>query len=161
MAYETFTRKIRIDAPREIVMQYWLMPGLVKLWFTPGCVYASPENLERPENALAEVGDKYTWTWVEGTTDNGTFRMIDFPRRFVAGWFNDTCEIEVTAEVEDDGTILSITQTNTQESEEDRMGAYWDCSMGWAFYLVNLKSVLEGGIDLRETNANIKGLVNY
>lgn len=161
MAYEEFTRKIRIDAPREIVMQYWLMPGLVQLWFVPECVYANAEGIARAENGLAEVGDRYKWTWVDGTTDAGTIRQVDFPRKFVAGWFNDTCEIQVEAEIEDEGTILSLTQRNTQESEEERMAAYWDCSMGWAFYLVNLKSVLEGGIDLRETNPDIKGLVNW
>jgi hypothetical protein len=31
---------------------------------------------------------------------------------------------------------------------------------GWTFYLANLKSVLEGGLDLRNKNARLQRLVN-
>ena len=37
---------------------------------------------------------------------------------------------------------------------------YVDCSYGWTFFLANLKSVLEGGIDLRNRNVDIKNVVN-
>ena len=32
---------------------------------------------------------------------------------------------------------------------------------GWTFYLTNLKSVIEGGADLRETQTDLAGLVNF
>jgi hypothetical protein len=34
------------------------------------------------------------------------------------------------------------------------------CDTGWAFYLTNLKSILEGGIDLRNKNANLSDVLN-
>lgn len=160
MAYETFTKRIRVKAPPDVVMSYWLLSGLVELWFVPTCRYTGPEGLRAP-NEMAQVGDKYHWEWVEGTVDTAHFREIEFPGRFVAGWFEDALEIEVTVEPEGEGSLVSLTQTNTQDEESERMAAYYDCGEGWAFYLVNLKSVLEGGIDLREDTPDIKGLVNY
>ena len=38
--------------------------------------------------------------------------------------------------------------------------AYVGCREGWAFYLANLKSVLEHGCDLREPQPDRAGLVN-
>jgi len=160
MAYETFTKRIRVKAPADVIMNYWLRSGLTEMWFVPTCRYTGPEG-ERAPNELAVVGDKYHWEWVEGTVDRSHFREIDFPHRFVAGWCDDALEIEVTIEAEGEGSVVSLTQQNTQEDESERMKCYFDCSEGWAFYLVNLKSMLEGGIDLRETNPDLKGLVNY
>ena len=34
------------------------------------------------------------------------------------------------------------------------------CLEGWTFYLTNLKSVIEGGLDLRNKNLDIKGVIN-
>jgi hypothetical protein len=30
------------------------------------------------------------------------------------------------------------------------------CQLGWTFYLANLKSVIEGGVDLRNKNVDLK-----
>lgn len=34
------------------------------------------------------------------------------------------------------------------------------CGEGWVFYLANLKSILEGGIDLRNKNDAIRNVLN-
>lgn len=47
-----------------------------------------------------------------------------------------------------------LTDNNSKESI--RLG----CAFGWTFYLLNLKSVLEGGIDLRNKESKQAGLVN-
>ncbi|MCH7945318.1 MAG: SRPBCC domain-containing protein, partial [Armatimonadetes bacterium] len=36
-----------------------------------------------------------------------------------------------------------------------------DCKLGWSFFLTNLKSVYEGGLDLRETDPERVPVVNY
>jgi hypothetical protein len=35
-----------------------------------------------------------------------------------------------------------------------------ECGSGWSFYLVNLKSILEGGPDLRNKNPDVKHVIN-
>jgi hypothetical protein len=34
------------------------------------------------------------------------------------------------------------------------------CKTGWTFYLANLKSIYEGGIDLRNKNINLHEVIN-
>jgi hypothetical protein len=34
------------------------------------------------------------------------------------------------------------------------------CKTGWTFYLANLKSLMEGGIDLRNKNEKIQRVIN-
>ena len=55
-------------------------------------------------------------------------------------------------------TVVELTQSRIPDDSDH--GIYVDCSYGWAFYLGNLKSVLEGGIDLRNKNVDIKNVVN-
>ena len=55
-------------------------------------------------------------------------------------------------------TVVELTQSRIPEDEN--RGIYVDCSYGWTFYLANLKSVLEGGIDLRNKNVDIQNVVN-
>ena len=56
------------------------------------------------------------------------------------------------------GQVVELTQSRIPDDENH--GIYVDCSYGWAFYLGNLKSVLEGGIDLRNKNVDIKNVIN-
>jgi hypothetical protein len=34
------------------------------------------------------------------------------------------------------------------------------CKAGWTFYLANLKSILEGGIDMRNKKTRLKEMLN-
>jgi hypothetical protein len=34
------------------------------------------------------------------------------------------------------------------------------CQLGWTFYLTNMKSIAEGGIDLRNRDIDFKNVVN-
>ena len=43
---------------------------------------------------------------------------------------------------------------------DEKLRLYIGCGEGWTFYLANLKSMLEGGIDLRNKNDKIKGVIN-
>ena len=47
-----------------------------------------------------------------------------------------------------------------QDNEEEKRYYYIECSLVWTFYLANLKSVFEGGNDLRNKNASIQKLIN-
>jgi hypothetical protein len=46
------------------------------------------------------------------------------------------------------------------EDETEQQYFYMECDKGWTFYLTNLKSVLEGGLDMRNKNLNIQQVIN-
>ena len=57
-------------------------------------------------------------------------------------------------------TIVEITQENIPEDDNPETNLLVGCGEGWTFYLANLKSYLEGGIDLRNKNEKIKGVIS-
>ena len=161
MAYESFSKSIRVAATPEVAMTFWLMSGLTEQWFVQKCAFSVPEGRPRLENELAQAGDKYKWEWADGTVDTSTIQKVDFPIYFTSGWMDDENEIEVRFVPEDDGVIVTVVQHNRQEGEEERRMCTENCAAGWTFFLTNFKSVLEGGNDLREFNVTQEDLVNF
>ena len=47
-----------------------------------------------------------------------------------------------------------------REHETEQQHFYIECGKGWTFYMTNLKSILEGGLDLRNKNINLKQVIN-
>jgi len=61
---------------------------------------------------------------------------------------------------EDGKTICDLRQTMPREVESEQRHFFIECGKGWTFYMTNLKSILEGGIDLRNKNMNIQNVIN-
>ena len=45
-------------------------------------------------------------------------------------------------------------------NEKGKVQYHMGCLGGWTFYLANLKSYLEGGVDLRNKNLALNNMVN-
>jgi hypothetical protein len=56
--------------------------------------------------------------------------------------------------------IVELTQENIPTDDESKKNVRLGCHTGWSFYLVNLKSVYEGGLDLRNKDPELKGMLN-
>lgn len=55
-------------------------------------------------------------------------------------------------------TVVELTQSRIPD--DDDRNIYVNCSYGWTFFLANQPSIIEGGIDLRNRNVDIKDVVN-
>ena len=56
--------------------------------------------------------------------------------------------------------MVTLTQEEVIFEEDPNENLYVQCGEGWTFYLANLKSVYEGGLDLRNKDIEIKGVLN-
>jgi len=56
--------------------------------------------------------------------------------------------------------VVELWQENIPGDEDSKVNLHMGCTKGWTFYLTNLKSILEGGIDLRNKNISLKNVVN-
>jgi uncharacterized protein YndB with AHSA1/START domain len=128
----------------------------------PSEVFAAltqPKQLARWFVASAEVelreGGAYRLTWAPGITMKGKVRSFSAPTKLVLDWHDrgpggktfDTIG-RFKLRKRGKGTVLTVTQ------EGFRGGKNWlrmfgGVQSGWAYYLQNLKSVLEHGVDLR------------
>ncbi|MEP6950371.1 MAG: hypothetical protein ABI863_13895 [Ginsengibacter sp.] len=68
--------------------------------------------------------------------------------------------VEVTIQEEQEECMVSLKQYNIPIDEAGKTNYHIGCMEGWVFYLADLKSIREGGIDLRNKNPDIKKVIN-
>jgi uncharacterized protein YndB with AHSA1/START domain len=147
-----FTKRIRIKCLPEEAFERWVTVKGLESWFLAKAAFTSGER--------AEVGDTFDLAWPEGTTDSGAVVVVDAPTTFEFTWYEGQGRVRVSFSPIDTGTLIELTQQVASEGEK-QMLEFMDCRDGWTFYLTNLKCILEGGADLRETESDLAGLVNF
>ncbi len=68
--------------------------------------------------------------------------------------------MDIHLEAYENGTIVTLYQKNIPADDDSKIGVRLGCDTGWSFYLVNLKSVYEGGLDLRNKDQKLKSMIN-
>jgi len=66
----------------------------------------------------------------------------------------------VTIKKEEGETIVELVQDNIPTDEQGMHYWHLGCKTGWTFYLANMKSLYEGGIDLRNRNEKLQEVIN-
>lgn len=158
--WSTFTRRITVDAPTQAIYDAWAVPSQIERWFLRTADYVGIDGKAKDRNAAVETGDSYLWRWhgyLDDVNEKGSIVEANGTDKF-AFTFTQDCLVTVKIKDENNETVVELTQSRIPDDPEH--GIYVDCSYGWAFYLGNLKSVLEGGIDLRNKNVDIKNVVN-
>jgi hypothetical protein len=79
---------------------------------------------------------------------------------FVQFTFAGECLVDIKLTTQCDNVIVELTQKNIPMDDNSKQGIRLGCDSGWSFFLVNLKSVYEGGIDLRNKDLDLKGMLN-
>ena len=160
--WKQFTRRISIAAPPKAIYEAWTTQQGLESWFLRLAQFTKADGTTRPKNSPIEQGDRYHWLW-HGYEDS-VFEENEILS--VNGWdklqfsFSGKCIVTVTIKQLNGETICELIQDIPYETLEDQQFYFVDCGLGWAFYLVNLKSVLEGGLDLRNKNEKLKEVVN-
>ncbi len=152
--FKEFTLRIFIDATPEQAMNAWMTSGQLERWFLTKASYCRLG----PEEPATE-GTRYRWEWAEGTVEEGEVTQVD-PGALLAFTFGEGADVVVRVGSLDGRTVVELVQRHDIADEGKRADYYVGCVTGWTFYFANLKSVLEGGLDLRETRVDLPDLVN-
>lgn len=158
--WNSFTRRITVNYPERSIYEAWAIPSQIERWFLRSAEYVGLDG--KPKNRDREVvaGDGYLWRWhgyFDDINESGIVLEANGQDTFVFT-FTNNCLVTVTIKDEADETIVELTQSKIPD--DPNRNIYVDYSYGWTFYLANLKSVLEGGLDLRNRNVEIKNVVN-
>lgn len=158
--WSSFTQRITIDATVRAIYDAWASAEGIEKWFLASAEFTMPEGQQRERHDRVQAGDTYLWKWYGfpgGAPESG--RIIDANGydllRFT---FSDDCIVTVSIKNEGSEKVMELVQENIPADEN--LGIYLGCSTGWIFYMTNLKSILEGGIDLRNKNESIGGVLN-
>jgi len=140
----------------------WATPAGLEKWFLRKAdFYAIAGRLREPEEFILKE-DTYEWYWYgwdDSTCEKGEILEANGADMIKFTFANDNM-VTVQISSRNGVSIVELTQENIALEEDPSKNLFVQCQVGWTFYFANLKSVLEGGIDLRnkklEVSSNFK-----
>jgi uncharacterized protein YndB with AHSA1/START domain len=157
-----FVKRININAPVSAVYQAWATRHGLETWFLRQALFTQKNGSIRDAAALVQPTDTYAWLWHgygDDTVEHGTILEANGTNTLTFT-FGQAGTVTVTIKTEQDETIVELAQQNIPADEKAKVYYHLGCSTGWVFYLTNLKSILEGGLDLRNKNVGLKNVVS-
>ncbi len=154
-----FKKRISINAEKQTIFDYWSTQENLEKWFLSDADFYSPNNDPKSRNARICSGDKYKWMW-HGSDNIGEGEILETNNMDSLKFTFLGCEVVIKIKEEQEANMIELIQSKIPLDESSRMSYYVGCTRGWTFYLTNLKSILEGGIDLRNKNNNLQDVIN-
>jgi uncharacterized protein YndB with AHSA1/START domain len=157
-----FTKRISIKAPVLAVYRAWTSAERLETWFIRYASFRISNGELRGKMNDIHSGDTYEWLWYgqpDTVVEKGKVIETNGVDRVK---FSFTGGATVTVDMRETGgeTLVTLIQEDIPTDEASRLHYNVETQVGWTFYLTNLKSVLEGGLDLRNKNESIKDVIN-
>jgi len=159
--WSQFTVRINIRATTEKLYSCWATREGIENWFLRRSDYKKPDGTLHDKREQAQKGDRYEWWWFgypDSVSESGEIMdcngMDMFRFRFGGA---GVCTVRISEEQGEH--IVELLQDEIPTDEKSKLNWHIGCKTGWTFYLANLKSMLEGGIDLRNKNEKIQNVI--
>jgi len=160
--WSKFTQRIPVKADKQKIYDAWATPAGLEHWFLRSAKFKTAEGNAREQNQHVQAGDTYEWNWFgwsDDTSEHGKILEAN-GKDFFKFIFGKAGIVSVTIKTEENQTIVELVQEEIPTDEKSKVSFHLGCSTGWTFYLANLKSLYEGGLDLRNKNERVKRVVN-
>lgn len=157
--WTSFTKRIAVKASLAEIYAAWTVAAKLEQWFLERVAFRTDNG--SPEHTQAvQSGTQYDWYWyLEKTPMQGKMLQAN-GRDFVQFTFEGSSLVDVRLSTLDEYVIVELRHYNIPQDDHSRQHIRLGCSSGWAFYLHNLKSVYEGGIDLRNKDPKLGVMIN-
>ncbi|MDN3586899.1 SRPBCC domain-containing protein [Pedobacter aquatilis] len=155
-----FTIRIAIKADLRTIYNAWTKAIEIEKWFLSDAGFSDENSviLDKSRNALK--GDSYKWIWyLYDDVERGKITEANQTDNFQFT-FAGNCLVDIKLRSEFEYTIVELTQKNIPTDDDSKRNIRLGCHNGWSFYLLNLKSVYEGGLDLRNKDNRFKPMLN-
>lgn len=158
--WTTFTRKIAIKATLSDIYNAWTKASEIEKWFLSKAIFIDSNGIPVSKDEPIEKGFTYEWNWyLFDTTEHGKITDAN-GKDFIQFTFAGNCLVNIKLYTKNDYVIVELTQKNIPTDDNSKQGIRLGCDSGWSFFLVNLKSVYEGGHDLRNKDISLNGMLN-
>ena len=161
--WSSFTKRIPVQADAERIFDAWTIPEKLESWFLRRAHFLKSDKTERAVGNRIQVNDTYRWYWhgwSDEVMEKGKILEVrtNESLKFI---FGKAGIVEVSIIKEESGDLIcELTQSEIPVDDDAKVNYYVGCGEGWTFYLTNLKSVLEGGLDLRNKKENLNRVLN-
>lgn len=156
LSFDSFTKKIYIKAPIEKLYWCWATTEGICSWFLRKADYTTKNGELRNPDHFVAIGDVYTWEWHNWDgQERGTVLEAN-GQSTISFSFADVCKVTVNLKDMGKAVLVTLVQSDIPVDEESKINIYTGCSNGWTFWLANLKAYLEHGIQLNETEFDLR-----
>jgi uncharacterized protein YndB with AHSA1/START domain len=159
--FDQFKLRVNIKSSIEKIYKAWATKAGLESWFLREAVFQDEMGNTRSATELIQENDTYTMLWhgyPNIVAERGQVLKANGENEF-SFTFSLGCPVSVKIFTEQDESIVELIESNLPLDEETRMKHYFGDSKGWVFYLTNLKSVLEGGLDLRNKKVELVDMI--
>ena len=135
----------------------WATPGGLEKWFLRKAdFFTVPMRQRGPEEQIAKE-DTYKWYWHgydNSVNEHGSVLEAN-GLDFLKFTFTGGTTVSVSFSTRNGLTMIDLVQEGIPQESDPEKNLLVQCQIGWTFYLANLKSVMEGGKDLRNKRVEL------
>jgi len=157
--WTSFTKRIAVKARMADIYNAWTKSNELEKWFLEKATfYKHQEAVSKYINASSNTS--YEWLWyLYPEPMKGIYKSAN-GKDHLQFTFEGECLVDVQLSENNGYTVIDLKQHNIPTDDHSRQFIRLGCSNGWHFYLTNLKSVYEGGIDLRNKDKHSSPMLN-
>jgi uncharacterized protein YndB with AHSA1/START domain len=154
--------KLRVNTTASVEKAYAAVatPGGLESWFLRRAEVRTGGKPRQPGDRI-QKGDEYSFLWFghpDSLAHSGKFLSAD-GKSVVSFTFSQDLPVTVSIYREFDETIVELVETFDPTDEGVVRKHYLGNMKGWIFYMINLKSVLEGGLDMRNRREELTNVL--
>lgn len=160
--WSRFLLRVNINTEPQKIYDAWTTQAGLESWFLRQAEFTRTDGVLRAKTEHFGKGDAYEWRWYGYHDDVVERRKVLEVNGcdLLSFAFSGDCIVTVRVTEEAGESLCILEQSGIQPDEQSRIHYYHGCSLGWTFYLANLKSILEGGLDLRNKNLRLPNVIN-
>ena len=160
--WSLFITRIPIKASTQELYDAWSTRKGIEHWFLRKAEYKSADGVLSGEDEHVQRGDTYAWKWYgwpEDIEEHGKILACN-GRDYFQFKFGEAGICTVTIKEEHGYTIVELVQSDIPTDEHGMQYYHLGCKTGWTFHLTNMKSIFEGGLDLRNKDESLTNVIN-
>lgn len=158
--WTSFTKTIAVKATLKDLYNAWTRAEELEKWFLEQVIFTDDHGIVIGREMNVAAGCSYSWFWyLYKEPMRGMIKEAN-GRDFLQFSFEGECLVDVNLRADGAYTIVELRHYNIPVDDHSKQFIRLGCASGWAFYLVNLKSVYEYGSDLRNKDKNLKPMIN-
>jgi hypothetical protein len=160
--WSRFAVRINTKTPVDKLYWCWATKEGIEFWFLRRSDYKKPDGGLYSDTAYVQKGDSYSWWWhgyPDDVVEHGEIMEANGKDLFQFR-FGDAGICTVKIYEEQGENIVELTQSEIPTDEKGKQNWHLGCKTGWTFYMSNMKSMLEGDVDLRNRNEKLQNVIS-
>lgn len=156
----SFTLRIPVRASKATLYKAWTTAGELERWFLRSAKLRDADDRPLKGTTPITKGGSYAWKWYgyDGVEEG---RILEANGKdHLRFTFAGDCLVDVKLVTKGRQVVVELVHSKIPTDDASFRNIYIGCLRGWTFWLANLKSVYEGGLNLRNENAALSGMLN-